>query len=158
MASPIRLALILYKYRVSDSDHFSLNPQLRTLIQADIDMLGTVKNTKETTKQPGQVISTKELSGAYSGINACLVTSITESCQTSALPVGLHVFSSVLDFFLRCTTTPRVFVDILSTSSKYVTIPSKHEICQLYRVDVMTGSDDQLPKLDTKDDIESSIL
>ncbi|KAL5017464.1 hypothetical protein ScPMuIL_007053, partial [Solemya velum] len=119
---------LVYKDKVSDSDGSSLNPQLCTLMKnmakVDVDMLGTVKTTRETTIQPGQVLSVKGLSRAYSG----------------------------------GTSTSRVFVDILNTSSKAVTIPSKYEICQLYRVDVVKGSEDQLPEIVTEDDIESSLL
>jgi len=146
---------LLYKDRSSDGNVSGFQPHLRVLIQnmakVDVDVLGIVKTTKETTILPGEVVSVKGLSRAYSGLRACRMTVMTEQCQSQALPGGLRVIPAALEIFPQGTSTARVFVDILNTSTKPVTIPGRHELCQLHRVDVVKGIEEHAAEMEMLD-------
>ncbi|KAL5020815.1 hypothetical protein ScPMuIL_002102 [Solemya velum] len=133
------LLSLIYKGKIGEESN--LQPALQTLVQnmakVDVDVLGKVKTTRETTILPGQIGTVKGLSRACSGIRSCRMTVLTEDCHTEALPGGLRVIPSAVDILPQGTSTSRIFVDVMNTSSKPITIPGKHTLCQLERVEVV---------------------
>jgi len=127
------------------------------MAKLDVDILGTVRATRQTTIPPGKTVTVKGLSRAYAGLKCCRMTVFTEDCQCEALPGGLRVIPSALEI-LPLGTTSRIFVEIMNTSSKPITIPRKYTLCQLQQVEVVTESADTSPTFDNADDIDPSLL
>lgn len=154
------LLSLIYKGKIGEESN--LQPALQTLVQnmakVDVDVLGKVKTTRETTILPGQIGTVKGLSRACSGIRSCRMTVLTEDCHTEALPGGLRVIPSAVDILPQGTSTSRIFVDVMNTSSKPITIPGKHTLCQLERVEVVHEGADTASNHDDGSQVNSSIF
>jgi len=140
------LLSLIYNGNKQEESRCKLQPSLSTIIQnmakMDVDVIGTVKTTKETPIPPGKTVAVKGLTRSYSGMQCCRMSVLTEESPDQALPGGLRVIPSVLNILPQGTSTSRIYVEILNTSSKHITIPGGHKLCQLQRVDVVTSAMD----------------
>lgn len=125
-----------------DIGHTSLQLPLKEVMQnmakTDIDIIGIVRSSKQTVLQPGQTTTVTGISRACAGIRCAKMTVMTDDFIDQALPGGLRLIPSVLNVTPKGKSFMKVSVDILNTSTKSVTIPSKHSLCKLQRVEVVT--------------------